>query len=631
MARKSIIDEHLMTRRGGEAIGVEEIKAATDTLTKYKDAKSNLERRVVDDEKWYKLQHWDVIRRGMTADERGPEPTSAYLFNSILNKHADAMDNYPETIVLPRERSDEQSAEMLSDILPVMYEYNDFEETYSANWWEKLKHGTAVYGIFWNAQKDNGAGDIDIRPIDLTKIFWEPGITDIQQSKNLFIVDLVDNDILDATYPDHKGKWGTSIDVAQYEYDDAVDTSDKSVIVDWYYKVQMPSGQTVLQYVKFCGNELLYASENDPTYINTGYYTDGEYPVVFDVLFPEKGTPAGFGYVALCKSPQIYIDKLYGNILETSMMGTKKRFFVSESTNVNENELLDWNKPVVHVSGELSDMRLREIEIAPLDSIYAQIVQMKIEEMKDTAANRDVNSGGTGSGVTAAAAIAALQEAGNKASRDMIAASYRAYVEISAMCIERMRQFYDAVRTFRITQPNGVGYTFVDFSNAELVDQPTGQKDAQGAELVRRPVFDLKIKAQKKNPFAQVTQNEMAKELYGLGFFNPERAQETLGALQIMDFEGIEDVKEYVEQGQTLLAMLQQAQAENVKLKTIVQSLTGRNVLQGGIGAIDAPQGAASPAQNTGAGESLTDGIMQASTPMTDYGQRLAKRSVPQL
>lgn len=122
---------------------------------------------------------------------------------------------------------------------------------------------------------------------------------------------------------------------------------------------------------------------------------------------------------------------------------------------------------------------------------------MKIEEMKDTAANRDVNSGGT-SNVTAAAAIAALQEAGNKASRDMIAASYRAYTQINTLCVELMRQFYDVSRSFRITG-EGNEYQFVDFDNAGLQDQVTGL-DTLGNEMYRRPVFDLKIKAQKRIP-----------------------------------------------------------------------------------------------------------------------------------
>lgn len=124
---------------------------------------------------------------------------------------------------------------------------------------------------------------------------------------------------------------------------------------------------------------------------------------------------------------------------------------------------------------------------------------MKIEEMKDTAANRDVNSGSAGSGVTAAAAIAALQEAGNKASRDMISASYRTHVKINSMCIELIRQFYDETRSFRITGQTPGSYQFIDMNNAGIKEQEVGQT-SDGLPLYRKPIFDLKIKAQKKNP-----------------------------------------------------------------------------------------------------------------------------------
>ena len=158
-------------------------------------------------------------------------------------------------------------------------------------------------------------------------------------------------------------------------------------------------------------------------------------------MFPEKGTPVGFGYVAICKDPQIYIDKLSANIMENAMMTTKKRFFVSSNTGVNEEEFKDWTKPLVHVQGELDDKRIQEIVTQPLSSIYVDIINMKVEEMKDTAANRDVNSGSAGSGVTAAAAIAALQEAGNKASRDMIAASYRTHVRSTPCALSSCGNF----------------------------------------------------------------------------------------------------------------------------------------------------------------------------------------------
>ena len=619
----------LLTRpENAPIITDKDVERGIDLLTKYKDGKSNLESRIVNDELWWELRHWEGIgqSKAKRVDRSGkevkstppqPKPTSAWLFNTIQNKHADAMDNYPEPVVLPREKSDEQSAKTLSQILPVVQEYNHFEQVYSDNWWEKLKHGTAAYGVFWDSQKDNGLGDIEIRNIDLLNLFWEPGITDIQKSRNLFIVDLVDNDLLEKEYPELEGKQkGNVIDVKEYIYDDSVDTSEKSVVVDWYYKVKTPSGRTALHYVKFVGSTLLYASQNDPEYRDRGFYDHGMYPVVLDVMYPEKGTPIGFGYVAICKDPQLYIDKLSANILENAMMATKKRFFVSDSTAINEEEFLDWNRPMVHVNGELGDQRVKEIVTQPLSDIYVTVAQMKIEEMKDTAANRDVNSGGT-TNVTAAAAIAALQEAGNKASRDMIAASYRAYTQINTLCVELMRQFYDVSRSFRITG-EGNEYQFVTFDNSGLQDQVTGL-DTLGNEMYRRPVFDLKIKAQKKNPFSRMEQNERAKELYSLGFFAPENAQASLIALEMMDFEGIQTVREKVMQGQTLLNMVMQMQQQLTMIT----------------GALMPQEETRQPGSNNpGGGEAevhskLASGIMEAQTPMTGYGQALAKRSVP--
>lgn len=616
-------------------IGEKEISEALATLQEYQRAKAMLDNRVLDDENWWELRHWESLKRqpkNMTEEEaknyiknRAPEPSSAWLFNTITNKHADAMDNFPEPVVLPRELSDKESAKTLSEVLPVIMEYNEFEQTYSDSWWEKLKHGTAAYGVFWNSNKDNGLGDIDIKAIDLLKIYWQPGITDIQDSRNLFICDLVDTDLLEEQYPQYKGKLsGNNISLPQYQYDTQVDLSDKSVVVDWYYKVRRGTS-TVLHYAKFVNNCLLYASENDPAYRERGFYDHGMYPVVFDVMFPEKNTPVGFGYVAICKDPQLYIDKVSGYVLENAMITAKKRYFVSEQTNVNEEEFLDWNQPIVHVSGMIDDTRIKEIVGQPVSPVVLNVVNQKIEEMKETSSNRDVNSGG-GAGVTAAAAIAALQEAGNKMSRDMIASAYRAYRKIIKITVELIRQFYDEERTFRITLPNGT-FDFVGISNQQIGEQPVMSPDGMpvvngmGEILNRKPIFDLKIKAQKKNPFSRMEQNETAKELYRLGFFNPEQAQSAMIALDMMSFEGVEDLREKIQQGQTLQNMLQQVMAENMQL----QAMLGMNPEMGGMPGGQVPMGAVPG----GSPDTIGGAVAEAGTPMTPYGQALAKRSAP--
>ena len=612
----------------------ERLARARETLTKYKDGKTALENRLIEEEQWYRLRHWEYLRRKKEKDARTPEPTSAWLFDSIAQKHADAMDNFPVPAVLPREESDRQSAQLLSDILPVVLERADFEQVYNDNWWEKLKHGTAVYGVFWDSDEENGLGDVVVRDIDLLNIFWEPGKRDIQASRSLFIVSLVDKDLLAEEYPRAKGSMDSQvITVSEYIHDENIDTASKALVVDWYYKVKSPSGRTILHYCKFVGDTVLEATEDDPEYRETGLYDHGLYPVVFDVLFPDKDSPAGFGYIAVAKDPQLYIDKLSGAVLQNALMCAKPRFFRSAQTGVNMEQFCDWNQDIVDVEGSsLDETRLRQIEVQQVPGNVLDVLQLKINELKETTANRDYNAGGTTSGVTAAAAIAALQEAGNKTSRDSISGSYRAYRKIDSMVVELMRQFYDVERSFRIVGPNG-GERFERFSNADIRDQelppavPGGETMEGYVPMFRRPVFDYDIRAQKRSPFSQMAQNEMAKEFYSLGFFNPERAQESMAALQMMDFDGHDQVMQQVQQGQTLLNMLTQATMELNMLRAVLGQRTGTVSAQAG--------SSAAPSSGGGTGRGIGAEALAAQTAhgadTTPYGQVLMEQSRPDM
>lgn len=530
--------QDLKNRKIGEA----EVRRASEILREYKDGKNTLENNIVENEQWWKLRHWDSF--GKNGAQKGDDPTSAWLFNVITSKHADAMDDFPEASILPRERGDREEARRLSSILPAVLENNDFEETYSKNWWYKLKHGCCAYGVFWNSSLENGLGDIQISKIDLLSIFWEPGVSDIQKSRNLFIVDLKDRDILENEYPFLKEKNSDNvIDVKQYIYDDNIDTSKKALVVDWYYKVRGKNGKTLLHYCKFTGETVLFASENCEEYKECGWYDHGEYPVVFDTLFPEEGTPAGFGYIAITKNPQMYIDKLNQAMLENALMSAKPRYFAKMSAGINEGEFLDWSKPIVHVEGDINEERLRPINVNQLPPTCLSILNMKIEELKETSSNSDFNRGTAATnGITAASAIAALQEAGNKTSRDMLKGTYRAFVKINYLCIELIRQFYSELRSFRVTGTDG-NFDFEEYSNKNIV-RKTGENNS-----LRCPVFDISVKAQKRSPYSRLSQNEMAKELFNMGFFSPQNASQALSALEIMEFEGKSAIEAKIREG----------------------------------------------------------------------------------
>ena len=529
-------------------IGTEEVRRAADILRRYHAGKRQLEQRIIDNEQFWKLRHWQQMEKtGQGGNPADPQPTSGWLVNCILSKHADAMDCYPEPTVLPREPGDREEAGKLTRILPVILKKNGFKRTYSSAWWYKLKSGCAVYGVFWDAGKLNGLGDISIRRMDLLNLFWEPGVTDIQDSPHFFSTELQDREALEERYPQAKGKadrggWTLS----RYLYDDAVDTSGKVLVVDWYYHTR-ENGRRVLQYCKFVGDTVLYATENDPDMRDRGWYDHGRYPFVFDVLFPEEGTPTGYGYVDLCKSPQKQIDLMNQAILKNTLASATPRFFVRSDGAVNENEYADWTRPFVHTNGNLGSDSIAPIQTAGLDSVYVAILQRKIAEMKETAGNRDVANGGTAGGVTAATAIAALQEAGGKLSRNMIDDGYEAFSDVVTLCIELIRQFYSLPRQFRLLGVMGQE-EFVSYDSRGLQPQAVDDGVVSG---YRVPEFDLEVSAQDENPYKTMEYNQLALQLFQMGFFRADMADQALRCLELMDFKNKDRLMSSILRGQT--------------------------------------------------------------------------------
>ena len=560
-----------------QVIGPKQVQTASQILKKYKEGKANLEKRIVDNEQWYKLRHWECMRD----KKKDVQPTSAWLFNCIANKHADAMDNFPSPNILPREEGDKAEAEMLTSIIPVILDQCEFEQTYSDVVNYKIKTGTGVYGVFWDKSKLNGLGDISIKKVDLINLFWESGITDIQKSRNLFHVELADNDVLIGMYPQLNGRLGSAtLDVAKYVYDDAVDTSNKSVVVDWYYKKNL-NGKTVLHYCKYVNDVVLFATENDPQFADRGWYDHGEYPFVFDVLFPTEGTPAGFGYIDVGKDAQSYIDRGNQAIMMNMMANAKPRHFIRIDGSVNEEEYADTTKDFVHVDGNLGQDSILPIQGKPLSNVCVQVVKDKVDELKETTGNRDISTGGTTSGVTAASAIAAMQEAGSKLSRDNNKASYRAFRKMCIMIIELIRQFYDMPRCFRIMGENGVA-RFVQYSNTGI--QPQAQGMAFGQDMgYRLPMLDIEVTAQKQSPYSKMSQNELALQFFQAGFFNPQISDQALACLDMMDFDRKEFIMQKISQNGTMYQMIVQLQQQMMQLGAMVDSAHGGNEITQGL------------------------------------------------
>ena len=610
-------------------IGRDELRRANAILKMYKHGKLHLEQRIIDNEQFWKLRHWEQMEKeGQGGNSGDPQPASGWLVNCILSKHADAMDCYPSPTVLPREPDDRQEAQRLSRILPVILKKNQFKRTYSSAWWYKLKSGCAVYGVFWDGGKLNGLGDISVKRMDLLNLFWAPGVTDIQQSPNFFSTELRDNDELLAAYPQLEGKLGRGdMALSRYLYDDTVDTSNKSLVVDWYYHTEV-DGRKVLQYCKYVGETVLYATENDtrqpteaqfrgvdengapvmeevpcgPSMAQRGWYDHGKYPFVFDVLFPEEGTPCGYGYVDLCKSPQKQIDLMNQAILKNTLANATPRFFIRSDGAVNENEYADWTRPFVHTNGNLGSDSIAPIHAGSLDSVYVAILNNKIAEMKETAGNRDVANGGTASGVTAGTAIAALQESGGKLSRNMIDDGYEAFADVVTLCIELIRQFYELPRQFRLLGAMGTE-EFISYDRSGLL--PKMMDDGVNVSY-RVPEFDLEIGAEQESPYRTAEHNQLALQLFQMGFFRDDLADQALRCLELMEFKNKDQLARVISSGKTQASEIAALRQQLLQLAQIVDEVKGTHLAESltaePSGGQVRPSGSAMKAAQTAAG-----------------------------
>lgn len=552
-------------------IGRNEVLKATETLKKYKEGKARLEAKIIANEEFWKLRQWNYHSK--SDDEF--RPASAWLWSCIQSRYSDVMDSYPTCNFLPRQEDDKSEAVKLSDIVPVILEQNKYEETYSDVAWYMLKQGGSAQGVFWDGSKNNGLGDIAIKRIDFINLFWESGITDIQESDQLFSTELVSNKILEQRYPQTKGHLnGKKITLAKYLYDDNVNTEDKSVVVDWYYHTEY-NGRRVLQYCKFVDDIVLYATENDtkvptrtevdpetgvPMIVPTGeamsvrgLYDHGLYPFVVQSLYPIEGSLVGYGLTDIGRDTQMQIDVMNKAVVDNTIVGATPRYFIRNDGSVNEEEYLDITKPLVHVEGQIGDENIRPIDVNQLSGTYITALDNKIGELKYVTSNQDSNNGVAPSGVTAASAIAALQEAAGKNARSTNKAFYRAYRDVIYQVVELIRQFYDVPRTFRIA-PDSMGEQFVMYSNAGIKPQP---QQMYGQDMgLRKPEFDIEVTAEKSSPYKKMEQNELALNFYQQGFFNPQMADQAIACLQMMDFNKKDEVIQRIQENGTMMQML---------------------------------------------------------------------------
>lgn len=500
---------------------------AQSAYNEYKADKEALKDNIIDNYRWYKAQQGIYFN----SKKNQPESNTKYIFNAIENKYADAIDNYPEATVLERTAEDFDTAKVLSKILPVQLELSRFKRAYKENWRRKMKSGTGIYFVDFDSQTD----EIVINSVNVLSFFADFNVSDIQKSEFIFVTRTESNVELKAQYPQYSALFDGDCTLETVE--GSKKQKDRTEIIDCYYKkfTKDTNGKlkTSVHMMKLARDIIIDASEDIEGYEN-GLYAHGKYPFVLDLMYPNEDCPFGFGVVDVVKGIQDYIDRIDASVERNTMIASKTRYAVKESSGVNTDELADMSKDIINVSGDVKES-IRELKTDGLPAYVINYRDRKIEELKEIIGNRDFQQGGNAGGVTSGSAIELLQRSGEKMSRATVDDSYDAYREICIMVIELMRQFFEEERIYRITGDDGER-EYIKFSGGNL-----SGTDALGFPDDNKPMhFDVSITAQRSNPYTKQGNNATMTQLWELGVFNPQNLESSILLIKNMQFEGKE-------------------------------------------------------------------------------------------
>ena len=478
--------------------------------------KGTLEFRMkcAENEEFYRANHWSGIGK-RESDE--PQPVTPVIFSTLEGMLGDIMDNYPEPILLAQEEGDEELAAELDDIIKYILKRRKYRTVYRNKTRSALKKGVSVQEVFWDNSMYGGLGDANIREWDIMNFLWDLKYEDVQEGRAVFKFGFYEKEWFRARYPRQIENFCHDGYTRQGYLGEKNDSDDIMLMEYWYRKYDAKSDTHSVHMAKIAGNTLLEKSEEA---LPEGMYAHGRYPFIVEPLYPLAGQPVGLGMIDVFKNLQMYADKLDQIILKNTLMSSKVKLLVNKNAEIDEEVLLDWSSEVVR-GGRIDESSVRWFQPAPLSGYVLTHFNSKLSAIKEESGQNIFSRGEGGKGITAASAILALQEAGNKRSRMLNDQLFDGFEEMVRMVISVVCENYTEERRFRIRGEGGARTAVFGKKNMDI--------DAYED-------FDVSVNVQQATPYKTLYQNELALQLLGTGIIEGE------DAIRMMTFEGKERI-----------------------------------------------------------------------------------------
>lgn len=483
-------------------------------------------------ERMYRGDHWHGVP---LRDPNEPRPVTPVIQSTVENIAAELMDRVPEAVIAPEAPEDAQLAAVLQAVIAQNHDAACYAREYRDLVHDLLVSGYCVQEVGFDPRAAGGLGAAFVRHVDVRSILFDPAATALQDGRAVFKLGLRTRDFMAQHFPEH----APFLTDDGYRAGDAAadevllpDRRDTLLLLEyWWREYDAESGQYRVHMAQLCAGRVLRDSRDQKP---EGYFAHGMYPFVLTPLFPRRGSCLGLGYVDMFETQQRYADKLDQIVLKNALMASHNKILLTESSGFDAEDLRDWSRDV-HRGESLSGITWFTTPALP--AYLLDYIRTIRESIKQESGANDFSRGQVTAGVTAASAIASLQEMSNKRARTASRLLHEAFRDAVRMEIDVEREF--SLFTRRVTVDIGGKRVPCTFESAMLL------REAPGRVLL--PVeFYVSVKVQQQTPAAAMSRNELALRMLQAGILRPPQAA------AMMVFDGKEQVlKELHEQRDT--------------------------------------------------------------------------------
>lgn len=527
------------------------------------------------------LEDEDQDPPGTSPAERAPQLHT--LRSTLVNCIADQMDNMPEARMIP-ERSDlVQVADDLTDIVGHVMERNEYERMHRERVEDFFVTGTSVVQIVWDddiAGTGSVDGDVALLRWPIEAFYWDPLYDDIQDGRAVFKAAWKTKSWFAEHYPDEAPYVGCGPYQAIPQEPENLsriggDEEPIMLLEYWYRTYDAEKRRYAVHMALLGGGALLECSERDRP---GGLYAHGMYPFVLDVYTRVEGLPVGNGMLWEFAEMQRYINRYAQYIDANARSASKMRLLVRKDADIANEDLTDWNANVIE-GGNIGDQAVRWFQTSPLSNLVNVQMRQFQDDIKMDSGQNQFTRGEGGSGVTAASAITALQEAGGKTARMRTATLHSGFKRIAEHVLWLISQFYDEERVVRL---RGVDQT-ADRDKEVAISQEriyNGDASEEGEKPKKRsrkkgdalppPPYTVRIQVQRRNPMRIQAENEIILQMYSMAAQGGTPIPLPVIA-QMLHFDGKDKILPVLQAADQTMRQMQQLAAQNEQLQVQLQ------------------------------------------------------------